>query len=72
VNGTHTLGVLRGECSNSGHAKAAQGRKGFQVSLYARAAATVGPGDGQHARELVGEGGGHCHIFKIDVKAAAQ
>ena len=28
VDGAHALGVLRGECSNSGHAKATQGRKG--------------------------------------------
>ena len=41
MNGPHTQGVLRGQGSNRRHAVAAKRRKGFQIRLNARPAATV-------------------------------
>ena len=49
VNGAHAHGVLRRDGGDGRHAKAAQGREGFEISLNACAAAAVGASDGQNS-----------------------
>jgi len=71
MNGPHTARVLRSQRGNGRHAKAAKGRKCFQVSLYARTAATVRASDGQEARVLVRESL-VCHDLMIFESACQQ
>ena len=49
VNGAYPLGVLRRHGRDGGHAIAAQSAEGFQISLNACTAATVGACNREHA-----------------------
>jgi hypothetical protein len=53
VDGAHASGVLRRQRRDRRHAKTAEGRKRFQVSLNASPAAAVRASDGEEAGVLV-------------------